>query len=173
MKFLNIEIKARCEHPEHVRQYLQKAEHKGTDHQVDTYFVVKKGRLKLREGAIENALIYYDRADQPGPKQSNVTLCKVQPKSSLKEVLSKSLGVLTVVDKQRDIYYLDNVKFHVDVVRGLGSFVEIEAIDIDGSIGKDDLLKQCQAHLKSLEIRREDLIASSYSDLLLESRRVT
>ncbi|MDP4000026.1 MAG: class IV adenylate cyclase [bacterium] len=171
--FLNVEIKARCKNPNQVREYLRSAEHKGTDHQVDTYFNVRTGRLKLREGKIENALIYYERGDQPGPKQSQVLLYKGQPKSSLKEVLTKALGVLAVVDKQRDIYFLDNVKFHVDSVKGLGSFVEIEAIDEDGSIGKDRLNEQCQQHLKALGIRDQDLIATSYSDLVLESESDT
>ena len=35
----------------------------GIDEQVDTYFRVSKGRLKIREGNIENALIYYERDD--------------------------------------------------------------------------------------------------------------
>lgn len=173
MKILSIEIKARCENPKRVREYLQKAQHKGTDEQVDTYFNVKTGRLKLREGAIENALIYYERGDQSGPKQSNVTLYKGQPKSSLKEVLAKSLGILAVVEKRRDIYFLDNVKFHIDSVLGLGDFMEIEALDSDGSIGKDRLLQQCQNHLNALGIREKDLVASSYSDLILESREAT
>ncbi len=172
MSHLNVEIKARCKDPERVREYLRDAEHKGTDHQVDTYFNVKTGRLKLREGIIENALIYYQRDDQSGPKKSEVTLYRGKPKSSLKEVLTKALGVLAVVDKQRDIYFLDNVKFHIDSVEGLGSFMEIEAIDKDGSIGADRLNEQCQHHLKALGIREEDLIATSYSDLVLQSKAV-
>ncbi|RYZ45291.1 MAG: adenylate cyclase, partial [Chitinophagaceae bacterium] len=31
----------------------------GEDHQVDTYFNVPTGRLKLREGNIEQSLIFY------------------------------------------------------------------------------------------------------------------
>jgi len=56
-----IEIKASCPDPEQARMILSelKAEHKGTDHQIDTYFNVKEGRLKLREGNIENNLIFY------------------------------------------------------------------------------------------------------------------
>ncbi len=172
MSHLNVEIKARCEDPGRVKEYLRDAEYKGTDHQVDTYFKVKAGRLKLREGQIENALIYYERGDQPGPKKSEVTLYRGKPKSLLREVLTQALGILAVVDKQRDIYFLDNVKFHIDSVKGLGSFVEIEAIDSDGSIGVDRLNEQCQRHLKALAIRDEDLIATSYSDLVLQSKTV-
>jgi adenylate cyclase class IV len=40
------------------------------------------------------------------------------------------------VDKKREIYFINNVKFHIDTVDGAGSFIEIEAIDNDGSSGR-------------------------------------
>jgi predicted adenylyl cyclase CyaB len=88
--------------------------------------------------------------------------------STLKEVLIKALGILVVVDKKREIYFIDKVKFHVDIVEGLGTFIEIEAIDKDGSIGIDKLNEQCQKYLREMAIKDEDLISVSYSDLLLE-----
>ena len=65
----NVEIKARCEDPRQIRDYLlsHHAIFKGIDHQRDTYFNVSHGRLKLRQGKIENALIHYQRTDQKGP----------------------------------------------------------------------------------------------------------
>lgn len=36
---------------------------------------------------------------------------------------------LVVVDKMREIYFIDNVKFYFDKVEGFGIFVEIEVID--------------------------------------------
>ena len=108
MAHINIEIKAKSDHQNEIRQILKSknAEFKGVDHQIDTYLKVNFGRLKLREGNIENHLIYYQRENKKGPKQSNVTLFKSDPKSSLKEILTKALGVLVVVDKKREIYFL-------------------------------------------------------------------
>lgn len=170
MAHINIEIKAECPSHEYVRQVLtrERARFQGTDHQIDTYFNCKNGRLKLREGNIENFLVHYQREDKQGPKQSNVTLFKSEPGSSLKDLLTQSLGVLVVVDKSREIYWVDNVKFHLDIVVNLGSFVEIEAIDYDGTIGRDELLEQCQHYLQLFQIPPQALIARSYSDLLLE-----
>ena len=73
MNFLNIEIKAKIKNPKRIKQLLiqLKADYKGQDHQIDTYFHVVKGRLKLREGNIENHLIFYQRENQKGPKESN------------------------------------------------------------------------------------------------------
>lgn len=169
MKQVNIEIKAKCSDPLKIRKILKsiKANFMGKDHQIDTYFNVNSGRLKLREGKIENYLIYYNRLNKKGPKQSNVTLFKTPGSSSLKEILLKILGVLVVIDKQREIYFIDNVKFHIDEVKGLGGFVEIEAIDKNETIGKEKLLKQCKQYMKLFGILNKNLIASSYSDLLL------
>jgi adenylate cyclase, class 2 len=169
---LNIEIKARCVDQVTIRELLrsQGADFRGTDQQTDTYFHVPHGRLKLREGNIENALVYYEREDQEGPKQAQVTLYPTTPGSAVKEILTKSLGVLVVVEKQREIYFIDNVKFHLDSVDGLGTFVEIEAIDKDGNIGKEKLLTQCQTFLDLFKIPQRDLLAVSYSDLLLAQR---
>ena len=170
MGHINIEIKARCAQPEAVRSFLhaQGAEYRGLDHQIDTYFNVQHGRLKLRQGTIENALIHYEREEKASPKQSNVLLYQAGPDPTLKKILSKALGILVVVEKQRQIYFLGNVKFHIDTVSRLGSFVEIEAIDREGTIGQAQLLKQCHAFCQELRIAQQDLVAGSYSDLLIQ-----
>lgn len=69
MAHTNVEIKARCCNPGRIRNILtgKNADFMGTDHQTDTYFKVSQGRLKLREGDIENALIFYNRPDEAGP----------------------------------------------------------------------------------------------------------
>lgn len=168
-KKINIEIKARAKNQERIREVLKSknADFKGVDHQIDTYFKVNFGRLKLREGNIENYLIHYDREDKEGPKQSNVLLYNFKPGSSLKEILENSLGILVVVDKRREIYFIENVKFHIDDVKDLGLFIEIEAIDEKGDIGLEKLHEQCNFYLDLFNILKEDLVSISYSDLLL------
>lgn len=170
MQHTIIEIKARSDNHSEIRKILKdkQAVFIGTDHQVDTYFKVNSGRLKLREGEIENHLIHYQRENKSGPKESDVTLFNSNPKSSLKEILTNALGVLTVVDKTREIYFIDNVKFHLDNVKGLGSFIEIEAIDKDRTIGKDNLFEQCQFYIDLFNIAADDLIKVSYSDMMLK-----
>lgn len=172
MQVLNIEIKAHCRDMAAVRGRLQALQPRfvGQDHQIDTYFSTDKGRLKLRQGNIENALIYYQRANSSGPKRSDVWLypCNDNP-TGLKAMLEQIHGVNVVVDKQREIYFVDNVKFHLDEVQGLGHFVEIEAIDDDGSKGEAILREQCEYYLQWLGIDPADLLEVSYSDLLRNS----
>ena len=172
MEAIIVEIKARCDQPEKIKSLLTQlgAETKGVDHQVDSYFKVPSGRLKLREGKIENSLIFYERANQSGPKKSEVWLYKPSSDPSLKQVLSKALGIKVVVDKIRQISFIQNVKFHVDEVKGLGSFIEIEAIDETGNVSEEKLLEQCRYYLKLFEVQPNDLIDVSYSDLLLNGQ---
>ena len=141
------------------------------DHQVDTYFRVGAGRLKLRRGDIENSLIHYARADGPGPKDSIVTLYETADAGRLLDVLLAALDVLTVVDKRRHILRAGNVKLHVDEVLGLGSFVEVEAIDLTGRLGRTHLLRQCRAYMAGLGVADGDLVAGSYSDLIADFDR--
>lgn len=164
-----IEIKARSSQQDQIRSILKnnQALFKGVDHQIDTYFKVTHGRLKLREGEVENNLIHYNRENKEGPKLSNVLLYKSKPDSSLKSILENANGVLCIVDKKREIYFIDNVKFHIDTVQQLGSFIEIEAIDEDGSRTKEELLEQCQYYLKLFKVKDSDLVPVSYSDLLM------
>lgn len=171
MPYLNVEIKARCTNPAFIRNYLltNNAEYRGTDEQTDTYFHVPHGRLKLREGNIENNLIYYERSNQAGPKDSHFQLVKINDAAGLKEVLAKANGIKTVVKKKREIYYIGNVKFHIDEVPGLGSFVEIEAGNIVADLSKDQLKEQCDYYLAAFNIKTEDLIKVSYSDMLIEN----
>ena len=166
----NIEIKAKCEDPRHIRDYLlsRHAIFKGTDTQRDTYFNVPYGRMKLRQGKIENALIHYHRDDQKGPKSSQVTLYPVHESNLLRSLLEKALGIKIVVEKQREIYFIENVKFHIDIVQNLGNFIEIEAISEDETISLEKLQNQCLHYMQEFGIHQEDLLKDSYSDQLLD-----
>lgn len=167
MSHLNVEIKARTSNPSYVREYLvtHSAFFKGTDHQTDTYFNTFHGRLKLREGNIENNLIYYERSNQAGPKDSFFKLVKVEDAKGLKESLAKSNGVKTIVTKKREIYFIDNVKFHIDEVPGLGDFIEIEASNLNHPKTAKELRQQCEYYMQQFKIVETDLVENSYSDM--------
>lgn len=172
MSFINIEIKARANNPNLARDYLlqNRATFKGTDRQLDTYFNVPKGRLKLRQGNIESSLIYYERDDQAGPKQSNFDLVPVSEGEALFHLLTNSLGIKAQVKKSREIYYIKNVKFHIDELPDLGNFIEIEASNQPegyGQLTTQELREQCESYMKAFGIEERDLIQHSYSDMIL------
>lgn len=169
MEHLNVEFKAPCEDLPRARETLVAlgAVPQGIDHQIDTYFRVPHGRLKLREGTIERNLIQYHRPDVTGPRRSDVTLVPAGASGdALKVALTRALGILVVVDKRREILWLDNVKLHLDEVKGLGTFLEVEAIAHDGHT-EGDLHVQCRHLLTALAIDPATTIPGSYSDALL------
>lgn len=167
---LNFEFKARTDQLEDLELLLLEKKPKfiGEDLQRDTYFNVTTGRMKLREGNIENALIHYERENVAASKTSTVLLYKHQPDKDLKDILVKALGIKVVVEKRRRIYFIDNVKFHFDQVKGLGEFVEVEAIDEEGKIGTETLASQCNAYAVLFGILQADYVAESYSDMMLQ-----
>jgi adenylate cyclase, class 2 len=169
MTFINIEIKARTANADKIRQYLlnRGADFKGIDHQTDTYFNVPNGRLKLRQGNIETNLIWYQRNNQPGPKQSDFLLTPVADTNTLKHTLTNALGIKVAVVKKREIYFIGNVKFHIDELEGLGTFVEIEASNKTEDLPVEKLQEQCEYYRKAFEIQDKDLLQYSYSDMLL------
>ena len=170
MERKSIEIKAACSDLNRIEKILveKEAEFLGIDHQIDTYFHIQHGRMKLRDRNIENYLIHYIRADHEGPKKSIITIFKNTPQSSLKSLLEKGLGVLTIIDKERKIYFIENVKFHLDKVENIGTFIEIEALDKKDLFSELELKSQCEKYMALFEIKESDLVSHSYSDLALK-----
>jgi adenylate cyclase, class 2 len=170
MNIKNFEFKATVDNLENYERKLLSLspEFIGLDRQVDTYFNVSKGRLKLREGNIENSLINYEREDIADSKKSDIILFQYKPDKALKEILSLQLGVKIIVSKKRKIYFIDNVKFHFDVVDKLGTFIEVEAIDSEGNFTIENLREQCNKYFDFFELQKSSLIDKSYSDLLEE-----
>ena len=168
MKRINYEFKARLKSDAVVRAALQglRARYIGTDHQVDTYFHVPTGRLKIREGRIENALIFYQRTNTARARRSKVEMMLLPPRNPIRALLTAALGVRVVVDKRRQIYFVGNVKIHLDRVRGLGQFVEVEAISRGGNVTK--IRDQARKFQKLFGIKASDIVPESYSDLMME-----
>lgn len=170
MNIKNVEFKAKVGAIEKYESRLLtlQPDFQGLDHQIDTYFNAPVGRLKLREGTIENALINYDRENSPGSKESQIILYKHKPDAALKNILIKQFGVKVVVDKKRKIYFIGNVKFHFDEVENLGTFLEVEAIDTAEEFTIQELKEQCDSYFNFFELTQDNLIDRSYSDLILE-----
>jgi adenylate cyclase, class 2 len=171
MQGINIEFKARMRDEKRVRAALKSLRPRaaGTDHQLDTYFNAPSGRLKLRQGNIENALIFYQRQNTARVRPSKVHLCEFSDPAqarTLKKVLASALGVDAVVDKVREIYFVDNVKIHLDRVRGLGKFLEVEAFVPKGSLRHGR--RQAEQMKEMFGVLPEDVLSHSYSDMILQ-----
>jgi adenylate cyclase class IV len=70
----------------------------------------------------ESKLIDYNRENILGIKRSDILLYKHEMNDTLKHILSNQMGIKVIVDKKRKIYDIDNVKFHFDTVKNLGTY---------------------------------------------------
>ena len=167
-----VELKAKVDNLEPYRKKLEslKAEHVGTFRQIDTYYEVPQGRLKLRETEGENGaqLIYYERPDVEGPKQSRVFVTELPKPQFTKRFLDNALRTKAVVDKQRAIYKVEGTQVHLDKVKKLGTYVEFERPAEDTPEATLKAHEKLEKLMQTLGIEPETLQKGSYSDLITQ-----
>ena len=166
-----VELKAKIDNVDKVREKILKlnAEFIGKFRQIDTYFNVPKGRLKLREveGKPYAQLIYYERENIATPKKSEVFILEISNPEEFKEKTEKILGIKSVVDKVREVYVYRETKIHLDSVKRLGCFIEFEKETSDLEI--ENCRKFLEKMMEKLKIKRENLIELSYGELILNA----
>ncbi len=164
----NIEIKAEIESCAEVavRLIALQAEFSDTLQQDDTFFNCTNGRLKLREFADASAeLIYYQRPDEAGPKESFYIRTPIADPVSLRESLALAHGIKGRVRKSRDLYFIDRTRVHLDTVEGLGEFLELEVVLLAEEDSRQGT-EEANIILSSLQIPPTNLIQGAYLDLL-------
>ena len=164
----NVEIKARLADLAATRRLVAGAADRGPEvlAQTDTFFRVPGGRLKLREFSDRPAeLIHYRRPDTPGPSESQWTKVTVPDAAALRELLAGALGVRGQVVKRRTLFLVGRTRVHLDEVRGLGDFLELEVVLADGETAAAGM---GEAHrlLRLFGIRDDALVPEAYVDLL-------
>lgn len=164
----NIELKARDPDPDgSLRAALALgATDEGWLHQTDTYFRVPNGRLKLREESPQAHLIAYNRVDQAAARESRYRIVPVSDPEELKQALTETLGVRVVVEKVRRLLLWHAARIHLDKVRDLGTFIEIEAV-ADPTSDLSIERRHASELEEALAIIPGRIVASSYSDELL------
>ena len=134
--------------------------------QVDSFFVSKKGRLKLREFSDGKAeLLYYERQDVTGPKTSFYTRIEIDSAVEMKALLISTNGLQGVVAKRRELFFVGRTRIHLDEVETLGTFLELEVV-LDESETSTAGMAIADELMARLQIIPEQLISNSYFDLL-------
>jgi adenylate cyclase class IV len=138
--------------------------------QVDTFFAVPVGRLKLREfDSSTGELIFYQRPDELGPKRSEYSIATTDRPAALRETLARALGVSGEVKKRRWLHlttaFGGHTRIHFDEVKGLGQYLELEVV-LSASQQSEDGERIAQQLCAALDIAEEDLIECAYLDLL-------
>jgi homotetrameric cytidine deaminase len=167
----NIELKAVDPDPERSLAVVKGlgAHDRGLLRQKDTYYRVSSGRLKLREEEPGGAtLVQYDRVDADEARESRYRLIPVEDAANLAAALASSLGVLAVVEKERHLLLWQNVRIHLDAVKDLGHFIELEGVATADSDLADELDRVTRL-TEALEIKPERILRNSYSDQVIGS----
>ncbi len=127
----NTEIKARIDSVEALLPAVAALADQGPVEidQEDVFFVCPYGRLKLRFlSADEGELIFYQRADQPGPKESLYHIARTCTPAALHRILAQLTTETGRVRKHRTLFLRDATRIHLDRVEGLGDFLELEVV---------------------------------------------
>ena len=141
--------------------------------QLDTYFRVRRGRLKLREishrtpgGRISLSaeLIRYQRPDESGPRASSYERTEIGDVTRCRRQLEAEYGVRGRVRKRRELWTLDSTRIHLDRVASLGDFVELETVSA-GAAGQDDR-REHDRIASALGLDPSATVEGSYIDLL-------
>lgn len=176
----NLELKVRCDASlhAHILDHLKliRADQPTVLSQLDTYFFVRVGRLKLREtasvGSDSAELIQYSRPDVSGMRLSSYQRFAIAPSqaSTLRTALIESIGLLTSVEKTRTVVIWRSTRIHLDEVTDLGHFVELETVlaetDEDGTLGREEY----ETLVAMLGLESFEAISGSYSDLMFEEK---
>ncbi len=175
MNGANVESKTRCADLRTVAELAAAAgaRRAGLLRQVDTYFDVEPGRLKLREehgvGTDADAwstaeLIRYRRADELRARVSVYERTEIADPEATRATLAAEHGVRAVVEKQRELWLLGATRIHLDRVVGVGSFVELETV-ADGEAGGAERSEHDRV-FDVLGLDPDETVAGSYADLV-------
>ena len=166
----NIEIKARIESVEAMSIKAAALADQGPIEilQDDTFFMCERGRLKLRAfSANEGQLIFYQRPDQPGPKESFFIISPTSSPDALREALSLAYGQAGRVRKHRTLYFVGRTRVHLDRVEDLGNFLELEIVLSEGERSAQGV-EEAHKLMAALGIASTQLIEGACVDLLAQ-----
>jgi predicted adenylyl cyclase CyaB len=164
----NIEVKARIENIETLTAKVATMADKGPNEifQDDTFFACPNGRMKLRTFSdTEAELIFYQRPNHAGPKESVYLKFQITEPEKTREVLSKAYGQTGRVRKHRTLFIIGRTRIHLDRVEGLGDFMELEVVLAEKEPNESGVLVANEL-LGKLGIPPDALIEGAYVDLL-------
>jgi predicted adenylyl cyclase CyaB len=164
----NIEFKAEVIDLESAHATARNLSGRGPEilRQTDVFFPCPHGRLKLRILDVNHGqLIFYERADARGPRRSNYQIARTADPYRWLEILQHVSGVSGTVEKVRSLYIVGQTRIHVDEVKGLGSFLELEVV-LKEQQSDAEGLHIAQTLAKEFGVMENHLIHVAYVDLL-------
>lgn len=134
--------------------------------QIDRYFVVAGAeRVKLRTiNGRAAQMIRYARPETAAARTSTYEITPVRDEEASRCLVPKGPPLVTV-RKRREIWLRENVRFHLDTVKGLSTFLELEAV-VDPAHDEAVCRAQVGEIIAALGLDPATFIRASYADLL-------
>ncbi|MCK9425403.1 MAG: class IV adenylate cyclase [Ignavibacteriaceae bacterium] len=164
---VNLEIKVKVKNFDSLISSLKKLKAKkiGILHQKDVYFANAKGLLKLRKEGKKQQLIRYQRNENGKNRWSNFEILELH-QAHAESFLRNLLSCDVVVEKERFLYLYDETRIHLDKVKKLGNFIELETKVVTT---KKDAQQRFGFLLNALKLDPKEQLRLSYHDLLLQT----
>jgi predicted adenylyl cyclase CyaB len=123
--------------------------------------------MKLREEEDNDAyFIYYERPDEE-IKMSNYECYSINDVNQFYKTFGHMMNVELIVEKTRELYIYKNAQIHIDNVKHLGVFMEIEVV-----IKTEDEEKNAQNLLHEIlemtNTKNNKIVIDGYRELMLE-----
>ncbi len=132
--------------------------------QKDVYYETKKGLLKLRIENGKDSLIKYLRDEKSKDRVSNYNVLKISDNSAEK-FFNDIFKIKAVVEKKRILYLYKDTRIHLDKIKSLGNFIELESVVVKD---KKSAIKEFKEVAELLTLDTEKQIRKSNLDLILE-----
>jgi predicted adenylyl cyclase CyaB len=164
----NIEIKAHIDSVESHIHIVAAIANEGPIEilQDDTFFTCANGRMKLRAfSEKDGVLIFYQRANQQGPKESFYVCSPTASPETLREALTHAYGQAGRVQKHRTLFIAGRTRVHLDRVKNLGHFLELEIVLREGE-SPEAGVQEAHNLMAQLGVEPSQLIEDAYVDLL-------
>ncbi len=168
---VNLELKVKLKSFRRTKKLLgeMKAEFIKTLNQKDVYYKARGGLLKLRIENGEESIIKYLRDEKGKDRFSHYEVLYFKD-GNAEEFFNEVFSIEAVVQKKRRLFMYNNTRIHLDTVKGLGSFLELETLVLKG---KPNAKKRFDEIIRLLELDKYESIRKSYRNLMIESTNDT
>jgi adenylate cyclase, class 2 len=165
----NLEVKIKCGSFRNIKKTLEiiGAKFTSTLNQKDIYYKNSKGLLKLRIENGKQTLIRYKRNENSANRWSNYNLLEFG-QGNADRFFRNVFEIETVVEKKRLLYMYKNTRVHLDKIRYLGNYLELETLVING---KKDAKKRFNEIVYLLKLDLHKQIKKSNRDLMLGNKK--
>ncbi len=165
---VNLELKVKLKSFSRVKKLLKviNAEFVKTLNQKDVYYKNHGELLKLRLENGEQSIIKYLRDEKGSDRFSNYEVLQIA-NGNAEKFFNIIFKTEAVVEKKRQLFMYDNTRVHLDSVKGLGNFLELETLVLNSKL---DAKKRYYEIIKLLKLDQYESIRKSYRNLMIESR---